>query len=376
MRMEPFKNNISPELVGVIADHLGKHLPDFDRIAFEPPILAALPMLELKARSQIIADHMHLALPMDLIKRNQVLHAMLHPVDGTLSGGQSDGQGIRAWGMFPMGMVVGQHGVPAFESSMDLLKAMTSRFSSEFDVRPFLIADQERALAIMNDWITDKNVHVRRLVSEGTRPRLPWGIQLKALVADPTPVLPLLTALRDDPEEYVRRSVANHLNDIAKDHPDLVATLAGDWMQGASRDRQRLIRHGCRTLIKAGHKKTLQVLGFGPPLVKLVEMNVLQSEVVFGSALEFSLTLQSDAASEQPLMIDYAIHHQKANGTTTPKVFKWKTMVLKPDLKIEIEKKHAFKPITTRVYYPGLHRVEVLVNGASVAIADFHLQIP
>lgn len=373
--MEPFKNNISPELVGVIADHLSKQLPGFDRTAFEAPVLKALPSLELKARAQLIADHMHLALPVDLAQRNQVLRAMLHPVDGTLSGGQSDEDGIRAWGMFPMGMVVGQYGLAEFEGSLDLLKEMTSRFSSEFDVRPFLIANQNRALGVMSGWVNDPNMHVRRLVSEGTRPRLPWGIQLKALVADPAPVLPLLVALRDDSEEYVRRSVANHLNDIAKDHPDLVASIAGDWMKGASKDRQRLIRHGCRSLIKAGHTETLKVLGYKAPKVKSVALHLDQNAVAFGSAIEILLTLQSDATCDQPLLVDYVIHHQKANGTLSPKVFKWKTMVLKPGEVIEIRKKHAFKPITTRVYHPGLHKVEIMVNGMALAEVDFQLSM-
>lgn len=374
--MEPFKNNISAELVGVIADHLGKHLPEFDRAAFEEPILKSLPKLELKARAQIIADYMHKALPGDLIHRNQVLQAMLHPVDGALSGGQSDAHGIRAWGMFPMGMVVGQHGLAEFDGSLELLREMTSRFSSEFDVRAFLIADQKRALAIMDGWITDENHHVRRLVSEGTRPRLPWGVQLKSLVVDPTPVLPLLIALRDDPEEYVRRSVANHLNDIAKDHPDLVADIAEDWMHGANKNRSRLIRHGCRTLIKAGHKKTLSVLGYRPVSLSSVELRLKNREVTFGGAIEILVSMHSNADKEQPILVDYVIHHQKANGTTSGKVFKWKTSVLKPGAALVITKKHAFKQITTRVYYPGLHRVEIIVNGASIGVTDFQLHIP
>ncbi|NOX73827.1 MAG: DNA alkylation repair protein [Alphaproteobacteria bacterium] len=373
--MEPFKNNISVELVGWISRHLSHHLPDFDRADFETPIVRELAQLELKARAQLIADHMHRVLPGDLKVRNQVLQAMLHPVEGTLIGGQSDAQGIRAWGMFPMGMVVGQHGLAEFDGSMALLKQMTSRFSSEFDVRYYLIADPDRALAIMAGWVTDNNPHVRRLVSEGTRPRLPWGMMLHHFVADPAPILPLLLALRDDPEKYGRRSVANNLNDIAKDHPDLVADIARDWLKDASKDRMRLVRHGCRTLIKAGHGKTLAVLGYGPPKLQSMELALNSREIEFGAALEFDLKFRSAIGKAQPLVIDFVIHHQKANGTTSPKVFKWKDTVLGPDMEFSARKKHVFKPITTRVYYSGQHFLEIMVNGTSIAKEAFQLTV-
>ena len=374
--MEPFKNNISPELVGLIADQLGRNIKNFDRQAFEVPILAALPKLELKARSQLIADHLHLVLPAELKTRNRVLLGMLHPDSTSIGGAQSDENGIRGWGMFPLGQVVGQHGLMEFDGSMGLLKEMTSRFSSEFDVRPFLVSDQERALKIMGGWLNDPDHHVRRLVSESTRPRLPWGIQLKSFVKDPSPVLPLLFALRDDPSEYVRRSVANHLNDIAKDHPDLVADIAGEWLKGASKDRIRLIRHACRTLIKAGHEKTLRVLGYDQPKLHSVLLSLDCSEVQLGDSLEFTLALKSKGSAPQPLLIDYVIHHKKANGTTSPKVFKWKDTVLKPKDRLETRKLHKFKPITTRVYYPGQHFIEILINGVAVCKEPFHLTLP
>jgi len=223
--MEPFKNNISSELVSCFADHLEKHLASFNRNQFESAIVDELDRLELKERAQLIADQLHSVLPTDHKTRHRILLDMLHPLEDADNGMQSDGQGIRGWGMMPLCAVVGQHGLETFDESMDVLKQMTSRFSSELDVRYFLLADQERALEIMTGWIDDPNRHVRRLVSEGTRPRLPWAMQLPRLISDPSPVLPLLEKLRDDKEEYVRRSVANHLNDISKDHPDLVGDL-------------------------------------------------------------------------------------------------------------------------------------------------------
>jgi len=257
--------------------------------------------------------------------------------------------------------------------SLDTLKDMTSRFSSEFAVRSFLTNHPEQTLEMFSTWTTDKNEHVRRLVSEGTRPRLPWGMRLHAFVADPSAVVTLLETLMDDPSEYVRRSVANNLNDIAKDHPDLVADIAQNWMVDASADRQRLIRHGLRTLIKAGHENALQALGFGPAQIEVKDFSLGTPQVVLGDALSFHIEIASTSKSHQPLVIDYAVHHMRANGQTAPKVFKWKTVHLNADASLHAAKRHVIKPITTRRYYPGLHRIEVLINGKGVASADFEL---
>jgi len=230
-------------------------------------------------------------------------------------------------------------------------------------------------LAEMKKWSMDESLHVRRLASEGSRPRLPWGMRLPLYIEDPRPVIELLEILKDDETEYVRRSVANNLNDIAKDHPDLVADIAEKWLKKPDKNRKRMVKHACRTLIKNGHEKTLQVLGYGKAHIEEAGIAISNKDVLFGTALEFQLSLSSKVSHDQDLMIDYAIHHQKANGSTTPKVFKWKITSLKSGKTLKLSKKHAFKPITTRVYYPGLHKLEVLVNGASVGIVDFELRM-
>ena len=201
--MEPFKNNVSLQLVACIAGPLQKHVSSFDRDSFEAPIQRDLETLELKERSQLIADQMHLALPIDHQERSRILMAMLHPDEDNHANQPSDEQGICGWGISPLTAVVGQHGLDDFDGSLRLLKEMTKRFSSEFDIRYFLLADQERALNIILGWVDDPNVHVRRLASEGTRPRLPWAMQLSQLRINPRPTLPILEALRDDREEYV-----------------------------------------------------------------------------------------------------------------------------------------------------------------------------
>lgn len=373
--MEPFKNRISADLLRHISSQLDQHVPSFKRKPFEKGILGLLEGLELKERAQLIADHLHEVLPTAPKKRAKIVRAMLHP-RGTEKGQQSDADGITGWGMFPLGMVVGQYGLKDFEGSLELLKDMTGHFSSEFDVRFFLIEDQERALAVMSDWVDHPDFHVRRLLSEGTRPRLPWGMQLPRLIEDPSPMLPLLEALRDDPEEYVRRSVANHLNDIAKDHPDLVAKIAKRWLKGASPQREKLVRHACRSLIKQGHTATLEAFGLGAPQIAEPKITISTKTVSFGGALQFSASMCSTSKKPQSLVIDYLIHFKKANGERVGKVFKWKKIMLPPGERLVLEKSHPIKPITTRKYYAGKQGLSLRINGADFGFEEFSLKMP
>jgi len=373
--MEPFKNKLSSTLVRQISTQLSHQLKDFDCKRFEKSILGTLPELELKQRAQLIANQMHAVLPRAAKKRARIVRALLHP-RGTEKGQQSDSEGITGWGMFPLGMLVGQYGIDDFEQSLLLLKEMTGHFSSEFDVRYYLLHDQQRALDIMAPWAQDPDVHVRRLLSEGTRPRLPWGMQLPQLIADPSPMLPLLLALRDDEDEYVRRSVANHLNDIAKDHPDLVAKLAKDWLSDASPAREKLLRHACRTLIKQGHSATLKAFGYSAPKIEFNTLAIENKQLPFGDALKFSATLSSTSRQKQSLVIDYIVHFKKANGTTTGKVFKWKKVTLAAAQTLTIEKAHPIRAITTRRYYAGEQGLSVRINGRDFGQESFQLLIP
>lgn len=375
--MEPFKNKISRQLVLCLASHLQTRLEVFDRDAFEQAILTRLDTLELKQRARLIADVTHGVLPAPLSDRYRVLQSLLHPdEEGAGIDRGSDDRGIRGWGVMPLGMIVSQHGLSDFDASFAVLKQMTKRATAEFDVRPFLDADQDRALDILALWVADPNKHVRRLVSEGTRPRLPWGMQLKRLVADPSPTLPLLEALRDDPEEYVRRSVANHLNDIAKDHPDLVADLAAVWLKTANRNRERLVRHACRTLIKHGHAGALSAFGLHEPAVTVDGPHVAAPRVDYGGAVAFKARLTSNAARPQTLVVDYEVHFRKASGTLAAKVFKWKTLTLEPGATLALERRHPIRPITTRRYYPGTHAIALRINGMDCGYAEFELIIP
>jgi len=374
---EALKNVFNSSMVRGMAVHFKQHWPAFDDKQFVRAAIKNLQTLELKARSQQITQAMIQYLPDDYRHAGEIMLASLYPVDSRdIADLGVEKEGIGGWAMMPMTHYVALQGQDDFVHSMDLLKEMTKRFSAEFDIRFFLLAAQDETMTVLHTWANDENYHVRRLVSEGTRPRLPWAMCLPSFVEDPASVIALLEKLKDDPEEYVRRSVANNLNDIAKDHPDVVAGVAARWMKDANKDRARLVRHACRSLLKSGHKKTLKVLGFGPPKIRNIFLQILTPKVILGGKLQFELSLTSKTKHEQKLMVDYVVHHQKANGSTSPKVFKWRSIMLQPGELLSGTKNHAIKKITTRVYYPGAHKIEIMVNGVSVAIADFQLIMP
>jgi len=228
---EPFKTFFNEHLIHDMGAELVKAWPGFDHEEFVASATNNLDKLELKARSAQITDALATCLPDDFEQAAEIMRASLAPPDADALAGN----GITGWAIMPMTHYVGLHGLGHFDISMTLFREMTKRFSAEFDIRHFLLEEPDRTLRVLRRWTCDSDHHVRRLVSEGTRPRLPWAMRLPAFIEDPAPVLPLLEALRDDKEEYVRRSVANNLNDIAKDHPDLVARLAEQWLVDADK---------------------------------------------------------------------------------------------------------------------------------------------
>lgn len=372
---EPFKNLFNETIITGMADHFLKAWPDFDRDGFVRAATDNLAALELKERSIQITQALSNCLPYDFAHAGEIMLASLSPEDGSdLSNIPVNASGISGWAVMPMTHYVGLHGLKHFDLSMTLLREMTIRSSSEFGIRFFIIEKQEDTLEMLMKWTSHENEHVRRLVSEGTRPRLPWAMRLLSFVKNPTPLLPLLEKLKDDPSEYVRRSVANNLNDIAKDHPEIVVEIAEKWLQGASIECKKLVRHACRTLIKQGDQSILKVLGYKHPKLEC-RLTVLTPKVQFGEALEFEIGLSPTINKAQLLIIDYVIHHQKANGRTSPKVFKWKTFTLKANQKYTAQKKHPIKKITTRVYYPGSHRIEISINGLKLASGEFELRM-
>ncbi|TBO34207.1 DNA alkylation repair protein [Aquabacterium lacunae] len=374
---EAFKHLIGAHTVAEVGHHLKRVWPAFDRPAFERQALADLDTLEFKARAVHLGNALASHLPPDFEHATAVLVASLkavpppahhHDPDAELGQLQTDATGVAGWALWAYGDFVARHGQAHVPQALIALHAITQRFTAEFAIRPFLVNHPEAVLAVLRQWQHDPSAHVRRLVSEGSRPRLPWGLRLQALVQDPTPTLPLLRTLQDDPSEYVRRSVANHLNDIGKDHPGVLVQWLQEHLPGAPITRQRLLRHASRHLIKAGHPGVLQAWGLGLGLQGHATLQAAHPQVQIGQKLPIHIRVHaSPDAPVQSLEVDYRVHHIKADGSTSPKAFKGKRITLPPGETVAWQKLHSFVPVSTRVLRPGLHRIDLQVNGQLVA---------
>ena len=373
---EPFKNLFNRDVIDGMGTHFVSAWPEFDSTGFVSAAMNNLQALELKQRSAQITQAMATFLPTDFENAARVILDSLAPEDEhDFSRRQADLSGLSGWAIMPMADVVAAQGLHDFDHGLNVLAQMTKRFSAEFAIRHFFLHDCKAAMKKAMIWAEDDNFHVRRLASEGSRPRLPWGLQIQSFVHDPAPLIPLLERLKGDTHEYVRRSVSNNLNDIAKDHPDIVAGVASDWMKGADKNTQRIVRHACRTLIKRGHQPPLKALGYGKPQIELSSFEVTTPIVKLGQGLNFSVNIRSTAKTTQPLILDFVIHHRLANGSTSPKTFKWKNLTLASGEELELAKTHPVRPITTRTFYPGQHGLEIQVNGEIIARAEFELNL-
>jgi 3-methyladenine DNA glycosylase AlkC len=265
-----------------------------------------------------------------------------------------------------------------FDDGMHLLAALTSRLSSEFAIRIFLNADFERALAIIEGWSAHDDSAVRRLATEGTRPKLPWASQVRQLVVAPGRTRPILDALYRDESEFVRRSVANHLNDVSWLQPATAVATAAEWAAAPDIHTASLIRHAMRTLIKAGDPAALELLGFTADVDRLdVRGPTLRdASVTLGGAIAFTADITNLSDDPATLAIDYVIHHRKANGSTSPITFKLTTKTLMPLQRVHVVRQHPIKPITTRRYYPGVHGLELQINGRRFGYVEFALSLP
>ncbi len=362
------KNMIDRQLVQQIADRIAVVHPAFDRDGFLTAVMTALESLELKQRFAWIADKLREYLPADYPTALDLLLRILDDADSRFE--PIEDAGFR---LLPIPTFVYRHGLGHLEASLDAMYVITRHTSCEAAIRPYIIQYPQATLARLHEWALDDDEHVRRLVSEGSRPRLPWWPQLTDLIADPSPSLALLERLKDDPSLYVRRSVANHLNDIGKDHPELLLERMEAWSQGASEERLWLINHALRSLVKRGDPRALAILGYGEAQVELSALELTPAVLHFGDELKFSFELRNCGDKTQNLMIDFLMHFLKANGSTAPKVFKLKKLSLAPGEPVSIKKKMAIRPISTRKYYPGRQRLEIQVNGRILGGVDFEL---
>jgi len=371
-KQKPFKDiYFNRENVAWIAARCKKAWRAFPESAFLTRAMKNWQALELKARIERIAEGLEASLPTDYPRALGILQDALGAPPP-----QGDGTDFGEFRKAPFMRFVSRRGLDHFDLSIAALGDMTRHFSAEFDIRYFIAADQTRAFKALREWMADDDWRRRRLASEGARPRLPWGLQLKNLVADPEPLKPILAHLRHDPIEAVRRSAANNLNDIAKDHPDTVVGWLNGWGMRKDTAQEKVARHALRHLIKQGHKGALAFLGFAHQAdIKALSFTVAPKRVAVGGKITLSADLKNTGSKPQSLAIDYAVHHKRANGDLSPKVFKWTVRNLQPGATIALSRSHSFKPVTTRKYYAGNQRVELRVNGKTLAAVDILLNV-
>ncbi|HTV23049.1 MAG TPA: DNA alkylation repair protein [Polyangiaceae bacterium] len=367
---EPLKNFFDERLIASIAADIGRVYPALDPQRFVADGMDGLEALALLARGEHLARVLQRHLPQDYERAVDVLLASL-PAEPAPSDGMP---AMAPFRYLPHVCFVARFGLEHFEASMRAQYELTQRFSAESSIRPFLMRHPEATYARLVLWASDPNVHVRRLVSEGTRPRLPWAPRLRDFQQDPTPVLALLERLKDDPERYVQRSVANNLNDIAKDHPDRVVEVCGRWRESASEARRWIVRHALRSLVKLAHPGALALVGAGRrPKVSVHRVQVAPARPRLGKPAAVSFELASTARVAQDLLVDYAVHFVKANGSRRPKVFKLRRLRLPASGRVELQARLSFVDLTTRKHYRGVHAIDLLVNGVRFALCEFEV---
>lgn len=357
---EPLKNIFNEELINNLVREIKSEYKSFDgRGFFYSVINNRWENLELKERMDHIALTLGEFLPVNFSDAVDILMSVTIKFEGL--------------GHMVFPAFIEHFGLEYFHKSVEALELFTSYSSSEFAVRPFIKKYPDKMMEQMNLWSQSENHHVRRLASEGCRPRLPWAMALADFKKNPDPILPILNRLKDDESEYVRRSVANNLNDISKDNPQVLIDMAGKWL-GDNLNRDKLVKHACRSLLKQGNSEVLTLFGYSDPDHLVLDNFEVQENVKMEESLLFSFSLKSERKNLGKLRLEYAIDFMKKNGKLSRKVFKLGEGDYQEEFKI-FNRKYSFRTITTRIYYPGQHKLAILVNGVELAIKSFFLNI-
>lgn len=359
--MEPLKNLYSPELLKTMAELLQEHHKPFDKKKFLQTIFdTEWPNRELKQRMRHITNCLHRFLPFPYARQMEILTPIAKHFTGFIAV------------LFPDFVEV--YGLDEPDISIPALEQFTQYSTSEFAVRPFIIKYEKRMVKQHLQWAKSKNHHVRRLASEGIRPRLPWAMALPAFKKDPAAILPILELLKADESEYVRRSVANCLNDISKDHPDVVLKIVNNW-KGMSPETDWIVKHASRGLLKQGHTEALSTFGLNHKVkVDVTRLSISKKKLPIGDKFDYSFSVTLTEKKTHNLRLEYKIYYQKANGKQNPKVFQIGTYPMKPSQTLAISRSHAFADLTTRKHHKGDHRIVVVVNGKETAELPFTLQ--
>lgn len=353
------KDLYSPEYVAGLSQKIAAVYTGFEPEAFSRSVLSKeWQDLELKGRMHHITKCLHRHIELPYREVIEVLIA-IGPDCGRLEG-------------LYLPDFVEKFGLDEdWDLNMYTLAKLTPFASAEFAVRPYILKDTPRMMSQMLHWSLSADLDVRRLASEGCRPRLPWGMALKNFQKDPSLIMPILENLKDDEEEYVRRSVANNLNDISKDHPELVLHVAEKWLS-ENPGRKRTVKHALRTLLKKGNTRALMLFGFGDPArVGVQGLKMTPGKIDIGAKSHFEFELKVEVQEAQ-LRVEYAIEFLKKNGTHSRKVFQFTEREFKSGL-YTLEKNHSFQQLSTRIHYPGRHKLIILVNGREKAVLDFEL---
>lgn len=320
---------------------------------------------ELKERMWHTAIVLHQFFPQDFAQAASLLEQLIVRLR------ENDTKAFSVEYMF-LPDYIEMYGLNDFESAVKAIELVTQFTSCEFAVRPFILKYGDRMLQQMTTWSLHENHKVRRLASEGARPRLPWAMALPTLKKDPAPILPILKNLKNDPSEFVRRSVANNLNDIAKDHPEIVIGIATRW-KGVSKETDAIIKHGCRTLLKQGNPAILNHYGLKSENIVLADFTVATPEVSMGESVVFSFSLHNKNKTAQVIRLEYAIYYKRQNGLLSKKVFKISEKLYLPNEKVIVQRRQSFKPITTRRFYTGQQQVAIIINGKEEQAKPFLL---
>lgn len=372
---EPLKAFFSPALVRRIAASFSGVDRKFPARSFTRRATSGLSALELVDRGKHIARALADHLPPDYPRAIDVLLRSLGPEHET---DELVGAGMAPFFYLPHVLFVAERGLEHFELSMRAQYELTKRFSAEGSIRPYIEKDPERTFATLRKWARDPNAHVRRLVSEGTRLRLPWAMRVAWLDKNPRRVLELLELLKDDPTTLVRRSVANNLNDLGKVHPKLLVETSTAWLEkNTSKERRALVEHALRSAIKRGDAGALALLGFGKKAgVTLANAEFRPKRVAIGGRVEVRFSLRSTLGKSQSLLVDLRVHFVKANGNGSPKVFKLERFELPAHGEKALRTAVSLAVHTTRKPRPGRHEVDVLVNGAVIRVGAFDVIRP
>jgi 3-methyladenine DNA glycosylase AlkC len=363
------KSFFSPALVRRLAADIARMHPAFPAAAFVKDACAGLAALELLDRGRHISRAMAAHLPQSYPAAVDVLLRSLGPEHAT---DELLGAGMAPFFYLPHLTYVADHGLEHFDLSMRAQYELTKRCSAEASIRSYIASDPERAMKFLHRWAKDDNAHVRRLVSEGTRLRLPWARRVSWLDAHPERVIALLELLRDDPSSMVRRSVANNLNDLGKVQPRLLIETTASWLAGASPQRRGLIEHALRGAVKRGDKAALRLLGYGrKPAVALEDVTLEPPRVRIGGRVALRFALRGTARGSQDLLVDVAVHFVKPRSKTSAKVFKVTRVSLRGGERVSLQATFSLAVHTTRVPHPGTHRVDVIVNGHRLPAGSF-----